>query len=310
MDFRDQDGNNEGLFGARNENSVLFSLDSLTSLGKDSGSANNGLSTSGDASGLINLSTLSAMSSGDTNDENIPAAPMQSMVFNAVTSKKEKHANMALLVVSIVLLVIIASGAAVGYILYNGYKEEQAKKDAKAKELSEQVAAEQSKSESEIERLKSELQMAKAQADSRGQDLAKALDDAKKQKDAEMIAAATGGDKKDSGDAPKKSASEPKKPAPGAAAVASGQAVEKPPSKEQIKAALAACQTKAAKCGHGGNLTVQMQINSSGAAKSVKALGGSFAGSATEKCIITVVEKHNWPTFSGKAIPVKYTFKL
>ena len=80
--------------------------------------------------------------------------------------------------------------------------------------------------------------------------------------------------------------------------------------KEQIKAALAACQTKAAKCGHGGNLTVQMQINSSGAAKSVKAVGGSFAGSATEKCIITVVEKHNWPTFSGKAIPVKYTFKL
>ena len=29
MDFRDQDGNSESLFGARNENSVLFSIDDL-----------------------------------------------------------------------------------------------------------------------------------------------------------------------------------------------------------------------------------------------------------------------------------------
>ena len=55
---------------------------------------------------------------------------------------------------------------------------------------------------------------------------------------------------------------------------------------------------------------VQMSINSAGSAKSVKAIGGSFQGSASERCILTVVEKHQFPTFTGAAIPVKYTFKL
>ena len=70
---------------------------------------------------------------------------------------------------------------------------------------------------------------------------------------------------------------------------------------------LKAANQKATKCGRGGNLTVQFDI-SGNKAKNIKAVGGSFAGTATEKCILTVVEKHSWP--DGTAKGVKYPFKL
>ena len=65
--------------------------------------------------------------------------------------------------------------------------------------------------------------------------------------------------------------------------------------------------TKASKCGKNGSLTVQFNL-SNNTAKGVKAVGGSFAGTATEKCILTVVEKYRWP--DGTASGSKYPFKF
>jgi hypothetical protein len=78
-------------------------------------------------------------------------------------------------------------------------------------------------------------------------------------------------------------------------------------SPEAVKAALQAVSTKAQKCGKNGNLAVTFSI-SGNKAKGVSATGGSFKGSATEKCILTVIEKHSWP--DGNAPGIKYNFKL
>ena len=99
MDFRDQDGNSESLFGARNENSVLFSIDDLQSNDGDMNSS--GANPSGDASGLINLSTLSAMSQSEGGQgENGDSFGMQSMVFNSVVPKKARNWFIAVIIIT------------------------------------------------------------------------------------------------------------------------------------------------------------------------------------------------------------------
>jgi hypothetical protein len=54
-----------------------------------------------------------------------------------------------------------------------------------------------------------------------------------------------------------------------------------------------------------------MTLTSSGKAKNVTAVGGTFKGTPTEKCILTVVEKHNFPEFSGADVNgIKYKYQL
>ena len=82
---------------------------------------------------------------------------------------------------------------------------------------------------------------------------------------------------------------------------------KKAPDKPAVMEALKAANQKATKCGKNGSLTVRFNLTNT-QAKDVKAIGGSFAGSATERCILTVVENHNWP--DGTAQGIKFTFKL
>lgn len=308
MDFRDQDGNSESLFGARNENSVLFSIDDLQSNNGDMNSS--GANPSGDASGLINLSTLSAMSQSDSTSDNGDSFGMQSMVFNNVVPKKARNAMLATIIVASVLVLGLIAG---GIFLYssmsadraeelaalNAQREQElqdaeAAKDAATKELQAKLAAK----DAEFERQRAEL-------------LKKQNDEADRiANEQRKVEEALDANKESSRSAGRGSVEKKPTPGPGAEAVASGKATSKPPSSAEVKKSLEACQKKAMKCAKNGTLTVQMSINSAGSAKSVKAIGGSFQGSASERCILTVVEKHQFPTFTGAAIPVKYTFKL
>ncbi len=311
MDYRDQDNNNESLFGARNENSVLFSLDSLQSMDGESNSG--GTNPSGDASGLINLSTLSAMSrSEDGDDAGNESYGMQSMVFNEVVPKNTRR-KMQILVGTFIGVILLASvGGVLGYRhMAQKNKEEIAQTQAAEEEARQ---SEKEKSDQKIKELEEALAQKNLEAAKQNADLQKELQDMRdknrvreeQQKINEALAAS------DSNKAAKSTGSSAKKatPAAGAEAVATGKAQAKPPSAAEVKEALAACNKKATKCAKNGTLVVQMSINSSGSAKNVKAVGGTFQGTATEKCILTVVEKHPFPTFSGAAIPVKYTFKL
>lgn len=313
MDFNNHDGNGDELFGARNENSVLFSLDSLTAIDKDSSNSNNSANPSGDASGLINLNTLAQMSSTPGNDSINGSIPMQSVVFNSVI-KKEKRNKMILLVGGIVLVVALCSVFVFAMIQWKttenskdqldedyqtaqtDYKKLQNDKDnleASKEKLQKDLQNEQA----EIKKLKEEL--AQLQTQQAKADLLAATEEAAAKEGSAAVPSA------------KKSAAKTvAKPGPGAEAVASGRAVAKPPAPSEVKKALDLCAKKAQKCAKGGNLVVQFNMNSSGVAKNAKALSGTFSGTPTEKCILTVVEKHQWPTFTGAAVPVKYNFKL
>lgn len=312
MDFRDQDGNSESLFGARNENSVLFSIDDLQSNDGDMNSS--GANPSGDASGLINLSTLSAMSQSEGGQgENGDSFGMQSMVFNSVVPKKARHWFIAVIIIAVVLVLGIAGVG--GYLWYSSDQERQAELE-KLKEKSESdLKAAKDAGSVTIQELQKELEIEKENAKNAKAAL---VESEKKAEDAKRLAEQQRQTQEalDANKAPSKSAgggsgsAKKPTPGPGAEAVASGKATSKPPSSAEVKKALESCQKKATKCAKNGTLTVQMSINSAGSAKNVKAVGGTFQGSASEKCILTVVEKHQFPTFTGAAIPVKYTFKL
>ncbi len=308
MDFRDQDGNSESLFGARNENSVLFSIDDLQSNDGDMNSS--GANPSGDASGLINLSTLSAMSQSEGGQgENGDSFGMQSMVFNSVVPKKARNWFIAVIIIAVVL--VLGIGGVGGYLWYSSYQEQQkVLTELEEEKIKKQAEVDKAKQDAANE-LDTKLKEQKAKFDAEKAALIKKNDEDAKRivEQQRQTQEALDANKAPSKPAGSGSAKKPT-PGPGAEAVAQGKATSKPPSSADVKKALEACQKKATKCAKNGTLTVQMSINSAGSAKNVKAVGGSFQGSASEKCILTVVEKHQFPTFTGAAIPVKYTFKL
>lgn len=314
MDFRDQDGNSESLFGARNENSVLFSIDDLQSNDGDMNSS--GANPSGDASGLINLSTLSAMSQSEGGQgENGDSFGMQSMVFNSVVPKKARNWFIAVIIIAVAL--VLGIGGVGGYLWYSSYQNQQ--------KILTELETENKKKQEEVDKAKKDAtdvlntklneQKAKFDAEKaalieKNEKNAEALRLAEQQRQTQEALDANKAPSKPAGGGSGSGSAKKPTPGPGAEAVASGKATSKPPSSAEVKKALESCQKKATKCAKNGTLTVQMSINSAGSAKNVKAVGGTFQGSASEKCILTVVEKHQFPTFTGAAIPVKYTFKL
>lgn len=317
MDYRDQDGNGEGLFGARNENSVLFSLDNLNALDSDSngGGSGSGLNTSGDASGLIDLNTLSKMggttSSGD--DDIAGGVVMESMVFNQVVAKKSKI-HIGIFVAVFVVLVGIIVG--VSYSMYTDKAEETAKTKQEALDKANEDLKKAQELQAKIEQLEKEKEAAEIEGKRRSAEQAEIDKELARLREAQMNAQVAAGGA-DAGAAPAaggKSDSKSGKKSGGskdsggsAAAAAPAAPKTKAPDKNVLISALKAANTKAGKCGKNGSLTVQFNL-SNNTAKGVKAVGGSFAKSATEKCILTVVEKHNWP--DGTASGIRYTFKL
>ena len=308
MDY--QDGNGEGLFGARNENSVLFSLDSLTAMeNEQSGAGEGSFGTSGDASGLIDLNTLSKLSAGASVEGVGENDVMASTVFNEV-STKEKKRNI-FLVIGLIVLLIAGASVAIGLILHKSDKDQADLKDLNQAQINakqDELIALQKKYEEleqEKEDLASDLRERKAQAD----EVEKAKKEADEKAKAAGIIAVNVADQ--GGDKPKRSGGSggaAKGDAPAGEAAAPAPAPKaKTIDKGVLVAALKDATTKAAKCGKGGSLTVSFNIKN-GSATNVSSAGGSFAGSATEKCILTVFQKYNWP--DGNASGIKYPVKL
>ncbi len=308
MDYRDQDGNGEGLYGARNENSVLFSLDSLTSLDKDSSAnpAGSGFGSSGDASGLIDLNTLAKMSNSGSgtgdNDEEMDAPVMKSVVFNQVVTKKNKR---RIWIVVGILALVFAGIAVGGYFMYSSFEE---KAIAQAKENEEQQAMAQKKAQElqdqldKLEEQKKSLESDLQNREASQAEIQKAMEKLQQQKEALLANGPAPTDSKPTGSKPSS------KPSSGSSAPSAPAAPKtKAPDKGELLKALKEANSKAAKCGKGGSLSVSFNLTNN-TAKGVKANGGSFAGTATEKCILTVIEKHRWP--DGVASGIKYTIKL
>ena len=309
MDYNNQE-NNEALFGARNENSVLFSLDSLNSLDEDNNDG--GLNTNSEASGLINLDMLNKMSHESSSDEDgivaNPMNPMGSMVFNQVIAKKSKR-NIIFIIVGFV--VVIALGVAGAYWVYhNAQKEKEAMQASEEKARMEAAA----KAEEDEAAVKAELEKSQQEQENKDKEIAelkKMIADRDRENqlreqaknDASDVAAANAANKKPSSGKPSNSGT-------GTAAAAPAKPSGAKADPAAIKAALAEANKKATKCAKNGSLNISFTLNSSGKASGVSAVGGTFKGTPSEKCILTVFGNHHYPSFSGSSIPVKYTVRL
>ena len=305
MDFNNgNDG--EKLFEQRNESSVLFSLDSLAAQNSSSDSdSDSPFGGSGDKSGLIDLNTLAEMGSSKRDSDDYSAgAP----VFNSVKSRKQKN---GMIIGIIVGLLLVFGLVATCFVLYQkSAEEEEAEKAAEAKRLEEEEAKDKAHDD-EMQRLKNELASAKsiinvnerkqkaAEEAAKEEGKRKAEEEATAREAAAKETAARDTAAKPSGSSGSSSGSKP--------AAAKGKGL----APEDAKKALQASASKAAKCGKNGNLVVTMTLPSSGKAKNVTAVGGTFKGTPTEKCILTVVEKHNFPEFSGADVNgIKYKYQL
>ena len=306
--MEDFNGNNgESLFGARNENSVLFSLDSLSAI--DNNAEGEGSNANSEASGLINLNMLSQMSNseGGTGDE-IESPMMASMTFNQVTTKKKKR-NIALIISAFVVLLI---GAGVGaYLLYqSGQEELKAQEAAAEKEKATQLAAQKAEEEKNAQLLDKIAQL-EADANKRELDDKEYLAELQRLRQQQQAQAGAdpipnaGGKGKGSGTNKGNAA-----PSGGGDAAAPAKPAGPKADPAAIKAALAEANKKATKCAKGGTLNISVTLSGSGKATSVSSTGGTFKGTPSEKCVLTVYQKHNYPTFSGSNISVKYTVKL
>ena len=309
MDFNENNG--ERLFEARNENSVLFSLDSLNALDKESDGNDGSLNTNSEASGLINLNMLTQISGEDTSGFDDTKSPMSmgSMTFNQVVTKKNKR-NIAIVIAAFAVLLIGA--CVVGYMIYQSGQEKIAQNDDKAQTEIKEIDAAKTELENQKQALEDKVKQLETDTETLNQkdeEIAKLQEqlrqlqlngapppttDGKPGKGGGGANKGGGGGNAGGGDAP---AAPPKPSGPKA-------------DPNAIKAALADANKKAAKCAKGGTLNISFSLSGNGKASGVKAVGGTFKGTPSEKCVITVFEKYSYPTFSGPAIPVKYTVKL
>lgn len=298
---------NESLVGQRNENSVLFSLDSLASLDEnESGGGSSGFSFggSGDASGLIDLNTLASIGAGSSAPDELDGV----RVFNTVASKRGRR-RMIIITAAIVVALIALAG--VGYYFLQ-------KEAEKRNEIAAMLEREKTIEAERVAKLQLELEIARQKqqeleieakrrvVDQEAVRLQLEAQEANKAKVDEVANA--GADNK--GSSSKGSSKKPSGNDGAGTAVEAKAPAGKGPSPDEVKNALVDSATKAKKCAKNGNLVVSMTLTGKGNAKNIKADSGTFKGTPTERCILTVVEKHNFPTFSGKDVPVKYNYKL
>lgn len=298
---------NESLVGQRNENSVLFSLDSLASLDEnESGGGSSGFSFggSGDASGLIDLNTLASIGAGSSAPDELDGV----RVFNTVASKRGRR-RMIIITAAIVVALIALAGVGYYFLQKEAEKrneiaamlerEKTIEAERVAKLQLELEIARQKQQELEIEAKRRVVDQEAVRLQLEAQEANKAKVDEEANAGADNKGSSSkGSSKKPSGNDGAGTAVEAKAPA------------GKGPSPDEVKNALVDSATKAKKCAKNGNLVVSMTLTGKGNAKNIKADSGTFKGTPTERCILTVVEKHNFPTFSGKDVPVKYNYKL
>ncbi|MGI5830651.1 MAG: hypothetical protein ACOX8U_10875 [Bradymonadia bacterium] len=294
------------LVGQRNENSVLFSLDSLARADESDGQgAGAGFSfgSGGDQSGLIDLNTLAKLGAGGGDDSNMEVP----VVFNDVGYRRRSK---GLIIGMVIISLLLVGGGIAGYFVYQNMKAEQAARDEQARLEAERLAqVERDKKELEAKleqaRLEAEAESKRREADAEAVRLALA-----KQAEEEAAQAAdSGGGSAGSGS--RKTGSKTPSKTSTTTATAPAPSKGSGPKPADVRNALLASADKAKKCAKGGTLDVSFTLNGDGKATNVTATGGSFKGTATERCIITVVQRHDFPRFSGSPVKgVKFTYKM
>ncbi len=310
-------GSADGLVSQRSENSVLFSLNNLTAINDNDASHGAGYASGGgalggaDKSGLIDLNTLarlgagSATGGGDTSTGSAAAAPA---LFNVGARRSNKGLMIG---IAFLVIVVLGLGGTLTYLMV--FKAEEPKPAvAEAEPEEKDPAAEAGVDPDTIvthatarrvvdvpdEPEEDEEEKRKAEEAARAAEEAAAAAKAAEASRRSSDRGSRRDDKKSGGDSGE-AASESKPRSSGSG-----------PDPKAVRGVLDGSQARAKKCGKEGDIVVQFNLMPSGKTSGVKAAGGSLMGTPTERCVLGVVERLEFPSFSGSATPIKYSYKL
>ena len=323
----------------RGENSVLFSLNSLTAVGEKDKSTqraakqDNGGRGGSDKSGLIDLKTLTALGAGGGESEDggsegggggggsdMPA------LFNVGT--RRSGSKVAL---SIMLILVLGLGGVLAYLFLLKPPEAKPPSTGKAQLL---VAFNDNDETSDFisstgaELILSQAQNAASQleleASSKYSDARLSLGFSKKASvEEEAVAVAETSSSKgsgrrkrtkksgeDGGSSSKPETKKPVKPKEQSADDILGKTSKPGLSDKKIKSTIGGWRTPIGKCRKaGGSLKIRYTINSNGSVSGVSA-SGALAGSPTGNCVVGVFKKMRFPKFKGsslkKSFPINF----
>lgn len=292
--------------GARNDSSVLFSLDSLKSAGQSqqgpSGQAADIFGNLGSAS-TGTLTTNSDLLTAPAKD---PPKPV--VAARATTTAPGPRKS---LVVPIVLSILGAAAVAAGAFFFLGGSDsaEAEAELAAASEAKEKAAEERKKAEAEkaalAEKLK-KMEEALKSAEATKTEEKPGQDNEKKEEETE--------EPTDEGKTSASSTSKPtSKPAP--ASKKPSTSSKKPPfNVSAAKSALSTAAANAAGCKKSGGPTgkgkVQITFSTSGRVTSASIISGPFGGTSTGGCVASTFRRARVPAFSGSAQTVAKSFTI
>lgn len=295
--------------GARNDSSVLFSLDSLTSPGGGGGSGSTAANLFGD------LGTTSGPLTNDTDllmapPKDPPAAPIGARAVRPISMAPEKKGGKGLMIGAIVGALLLAGGA----VFALGGDDGESQKLAAAEAETEKVTAEaekakadleaaQEKMKAEQEKLKADLEKAKQEVAEEKKDDKKVEVEAKEKAEAEAKQAASS--------APSTSSSSSSSPAPAKSpSPAAGGAFDVGAAKAALATAAANASSCAKQGGPKGAGKVQVTFSTSGRVTSANVVSGPFGGTTVGGCVASTFRRARVPAFSGAPTTVSKSFSI
>jgi len=311
--------------GARNDSSVLFSLDSLNT-GDDGKSKTEAADLFGNlgASGGAALTNNADLLTAPAKDP--PVAPAGARVAAAPEPSKGKGGLIAAILGAALII-----GGAVFFLGGSDAPEEDpaalkaaAEAEKKAEEAQKKADEERKKMAAELKKMQDELKKAREEAVERGEDPEEAakkkqeeLDKAKAEEEAKKAEAAKSGSSKSSGSASSKpaaksdtAAKKEEKPKAKPAASSGGPAFDV----GAARAALAAAAANAKACkkpgGPTGSGKAQVTFSTSGRVTSANVISGPFGGTAVGGCVASTFRRARVPKFSGSPKTVAKSFRI
>jgi len=301
--------------GARNDSSVLFSLDSLTSpSGTGGGSGNVSANVFGD------LGTTAGPLTNDTDllmapPKEPPPAPIGARAAVSRSIAPQKKGNG--LVIGAIVGALVLVGGVVFALGGDGEAEklaaveaEKAKVTAEAEKAKADLEAAQEKMKAEKEKLKADLEKAKQEVAEEKKD--DKLEAAKKKEEEEAAAKAKAEEAKQaaastsSKPTSSSSSAAPARPKPAASGGEFNVAA--------AKAALNTAAANAAACGKQGGPKgtgkVQVTFSTSGRVTSANVVSGPFGGTSVGGCVASTFRRARVPPFSGSPTTVAKRFTI
>lgn len=299
--------------GARNDSSVLFSLDTLNA---PSGPSAGGASVSANIFGDLALAPPTLTTETDllmAPPKAPPPAPAGARTAMSMPMAAPKKSGKGMLIGAVVGGLLVVGGAV---FALTGKSEDKTEASAEAARATDGDA--QAKAALEAERKKLEEERDKAKADL--EKAQKEAEEAQKQK-AEEEAKTAAADPKEAEQKPtavdkpvddgKKPSATAASPSPSPAPAASGGGAF---NVEAAKTALSSAAAQAASCGKPGGPTgagkVQVTFSTSGRVTSANVVSGPFGGTSVGGCVASTFRRARVPAFSGGPKTVSKSFSI